>query len=137
MELLEASGHSLVSFRAMVQDTSISPEFYQDLDGNIVERTVLWAVSVPGESSWCSSYPGIHSLARPHKYPIPDTQHTGLQVKVRNYPKVLMVVVDPAADLRLSSSSGYPANRHPYFCRVSVHRLVKNLAVVVPLCFFF
>lgn len=80
------TGSTLVSFRAMVQDTSISPEFYQALDGSLCQRTVLWVVSVPGESPWCSSSQGIpclHTPLRPHKYPVPGAQHTGLQVKVR------------------------------------------------------
>lgn len=79
-------GSTLVSFRAMVQDTSISPEFYQALDGSLCQRTVLWVVSVPGESPWCpssQSIPCLHTPLRPHKYPIPGAHHTGLQVKVR------------------------------------------------------
>lgn len=74
------SSLSLVRFRAMVQDTSCSPEMYissltdtkcggwgleseaelpmaLDLHSDfsvLKERDVLWAVSIPGEGHWCS-----------------------------------------------------------------------------------
>lgn len=67
--------NSLVAFRAMVQDTSPSPQIYlaklpnnnpggwgitcpQDLSpinhDDLGQCTVLWATSVPGESLWCT-----------------------------------------------------------------------------------
>lgn len=75
---------SLVRFRAMVQDTSRSPEMYlssissnerEPLCGgwgieniaapeehdsacydaeNLRDRTVVWAVNIPGEAPWCT-----------------------------------------------------------------------------------
>lgn len=69
---------ALVRFRAMVQDTSASPEMYlsklkaggpggwgieiapadQDagsIDYDVIrECTTMWAVTIPGESSWCA-----------------------------------------------------------------------------------
>lgn len=58
--------HTLVKFRCMVQDTTIGREMYipshkgaprpalgQEIDYSLVEdRTVLWAVGVPGEQGW-------------------------------------------------------------------------------------
>lgn len=65
---------SLVRFRAMVQDTSLSPEMYlSSLRGgraggwgvtedsetlnysDLRECTVLWAVSIPSDSTWVLS----------------------------------------------------------------------------------
>ncbi|KAL6309164.1 mini-chromosome maintenance replisome factor-domain-containing protein [Sparassis latifolia] len=111
---------ALVRFRAMVQDTSPSSEMYLatspagkcggwgidtgDPDGaqgvdyaHLRECSVLWAVSVPGETEWCaeelngpeshqerpprpastSSYQSQHA----YKYPHPSVPHIGLQVK--------------------------------------------------------
>jgi hypothetical protein len=69
---------SIVRFRAMVQDTSSSPEMYlaKQPDGkcggwglanttkgyiegginvaDLRECSVLWAVNIPGETSWCA-----------------------------------------------------------------------------------
>ncbi|KXN90462.1 Mini-chromosome maintenance complex-binding protein [Leucoagaricus sp. SymC.cos] len=97
---------ALVSFRAMVQDISASPEIYLarrpsnqpggcELTGaddstevnyaDLRECTVLWAVSVPGESPWCSHLQqntAEQKPARPHKFPIPDAPHVGAQVKI-------------------------------------------------------
>ncbi|KZT03570.1 uncharacterized protein LAESUDRAFT_729151 [Laetiporus sulphureus 93-53] len=113
---------SLVRFRAMVQDTSLSSEMYlsksssgkcggwgigfsekegQDMDyADVKECAVLWAVSVPGESQWCSrELDGPEELQertslavdrstsscdpqRAHKYPHPSVPHLGVQVKL-------------------------------------------------------
>ncbi|KAF8636535.1 hypothetical protein AX17_003347 [Amanita inopinata Kibby_2008] len=115
---------SLVRFRAMVQDTSLSQEIYVakrrdgspggwglgDVDSeslseshpydiesaNLRECHVIWAVSVPGESQWCSDSTGqqkdtehpttktLDSLLnrRPHKFPLPGAPHVGVQVKI-------------------------------------------------------
>ncbi|KAL4262935.1 Mini-chromosome maintenance complex-binding protein [Pleurotus pulmonarius] len=107
---------SLVRFRAMIQDTSPSSEIYlarrrnghtsgwglfaDTLDGrddaemdydDLRECSVLWAVSIPGESEWCvDDLPGDHGSkpyephqeARPHKYPAANGKHIGVQVKV-------------------------------------------------------
>ncbi|KAF9459336.1 mini-chromosome maintenance replisome factor-domain-containing protein [Collybia nuda] len=113
---------SLVRFRAMVQDTSTSPEMYmakqtdstcggwgigdessttQDQSHSEIidytslrECTVIWAVTIPGECSWVvneldSSGPTsttkkqtTHSPSQPHKFPVPDTPHIGVQVKI-------------------------------------------------------
>ncbi|KAI6126213.1 hypothetical protein EV401DRAFT_2258355 [Pisolithus croceorrhizus] len=104
---------TLVSFRAMIQDTSLSPELYvaglsnhqcggwglstsdsseaSDSVGyqDLQELTAMWAVSVPAESPWhvgeasplVSSFPA-HVPLRPHKYPIPDASHIGVQIKM-------------------------------------------------------
>lgn len=102
----------------MIQDTSSSSEIYlarrrnghtsgwglfaDTLDGrddagidyaDLRECSVLWAVSIPGESEWCiDDLPGDHGSkpyephqeARPHKYPAANSKHIGVQVKVRN-----------------------------------------------------
>lgn len=100
---------SLVVFNCMVQDTSISPELYlstlknggcggwgitEDLIpgedvayDNLRECTTIWAVSIPGLSSWCygessSSAPVTGPPIQAHKYPIPDAPHIGVQIKV-------------------------------------------------------
>ncbi|KAF9452815.1 hypothetical protein P691DRAFT_803108 [Macrolepiota fuliginosa MF-IS2] len=104
----EAFPHrALVAFRALVQDTSPSPEIYlarrpnghcggwgiadtRDISDNVNysdlrEITVIWAVSIPGESPWCSAE-GLahlsHNPPRPHKYPLPGSPHIGVQVKI-------------------------------------------------------
>lgn len=103
----------------MIQDTSPSSEIYlakrrnghtsgwglfaDTLDGrddaemdyaDLRECSVLWAVSIPGESEWCvDDLPGDHGTktyeshqeARPHKYPAVNTKHIGVQVKVRSF----------------------------------------------------
>ncbi|KAG6816940.1 hypothetical protein H0H87_001455 [Tephrocybe sp. NHM501043] len=104
----------IVRFRAMVQDTSAAPELYlahrkgggwggwgqADNDAttpinyaDLRECIVFWAVSVPGESAWCSAainnpnaYKNekIHNPPHPHKFPIPDAAHIGVQIKVYN-----------------------------------------------------
>ncbi|KIO13168.1 hypothetical protein M404DRAFT_992747 [Pisolithus tinctorius Marx 270] len=104
---------SLVRFRAMIQDTSSSPELYvaklsnhrcegwglSTSDSNetsdsvgyqdLQELATMWAVSVPAESSWhaedilllASSFPA-HVPPRPHKFPLPDVSHIGVQIKM-------------------------------------------------------
>lgn len=110
----------LVRFRAMVQDTSPSPEIYlAKLPGarcggwglgeddayapdqtpgesieyaDLKERIVLWAVTIPGESPWCAvdldgelpANHANHQPLHPHKNPLPDMHHVGVQVKVQN-----------------------------------------------------
>jgi hypothetical protein len=76
---------ALVRFRALVQDTSLSPEIYLsklrdgkcggwglaetsqgdgDVDYNhLRDCTVLWAVSVPGETEWYQSASDGHPSA--------------------------------------------------------------------------
>ncbi|EGN96137.1 hypothetical protein SERLA73DRAFT_185710 [Serpula lacrymans var. lacrymans S7.3] len=109
---------SLVRFRAMVQDTSASPEMYlaklkgnkcggwgntEDLAGNntahnidyssLRECTVLWAVSIPGETAWHAresessntSQHTSHQPSQPHKFPIPGAAHVGVQVKIYDH----------------------------------------------------
>jgi hypothetical protein len=93
----------------MVQDPSISPELYlathkngecggwgitdditsgEDVEyGNLRECTAIWAVSIPGLSPWCyddtsSSHIPTPNAVQPHKYPIPDAPHIGVQLKV-------------------------------------------------------
>ncbi|KAI0332090.1 hypothetical protein GY45DRAFT_1360443 [Cubamyces sp. BRFM 1775] len=114
---------TLVRFRAMVQDTSLSTEMYlsqfadgscggwgiyetdggssssaQEVDyANLQECSVLWATSVPAESAWCteelngsragpSRAPTSTTFdqvsRRAHKYPHPDVNHVGVQVKI-------------------------------------------------------
>ncbi|KAG5645036.1 hypothetical protein DXG03_007215 [Asterophora parasitica] len=99
---------ALVRFRAMVQDTSPSPEIYRarwpgprcggwgladasphDISyDDLRESTVFWAVSVPAQSPWCadpSSAP--HNTPHSHKFPVPHHPHHAVQVKVyHNYP---------------------------------------------------
>ena len=81
---LAHKNRSLVRFRAMVQDTSLSQEIYlaKRSDGscggwglcdigdaslvesdytNLRECHVVWAVSIPGESQWCSDALGTTS----------------------------------------------------------------------------
>ncbi|EJD05672.1 uncharacterized protein FOMMEDRAFT_78038 [Fomitiporia mediterranea MF3/22] len=103
--------NSLVRFRAMVQDTSCSPEMYLcssnglacagwglDADEETVEqlqahadsnalreRDVLWAVNIPGEGHWCDSSrntPGATSQSKSHKFPLPDAAHIAIQLKI-------------------------------------------------------
>ncbi|KAH7927729.1 hypothetical protein BV22DRAFT_1084528 [Leucogyrophana mollusca] len=107
------SDRSLVRFRAMIQDTSPSPEMYlpilkgnkcggwgisHDMNedqwpsgfdySNLRECTTVWAVSVPGEAAWRveeSEYPpsaNLHHSSQPHKFPIPDAPHVGVQIKI-------------------------------------------------------
>ncbi|KAH9049897.1 mini-chromosome maintenance replisome factor-domain-containing protein [Lactarius hengduanensis] len=110
---------ALVRFRALVQDTSLSPEIYlsrlrdgkcggwgmteapqgdgdnSDFDYNhLRDCSVLWAVSVPGETEWYQSASDGHPSARDsqqistsnpvraHKYPIPGGTHYGVQIKM-------------------------------------------------------
>ncbi|KAJ7184146.1 putative alanine racemase-domain-containing protein [Mycena filopes] len=104
----------LVRFRAMIQDTSPSPEMYlakrsgqrcggwglvdetASDDGldytDLRETAVMWAVNVPGESDWVSSEidptsassstPPIIPESHPYKFPVQETPHLGVQVKV-------------------------------------------------------
>lgn len=97
----------------MVQDTSPSPEMYlakhadatcggwgladatqQDEAINYAdlrECTVIWAVTVPGENAWCPAAFNVESAGtrarytppHPHKFPIPNASHIGVQVKVK------------------------------------------------------
>ncbi|KAL4074577.1 putative alanine racemase-domain-containing protein [Scleroderma yunnanense] len=88
-----ASG-TLVRFSSMIQDTSSSPELYLAKLGD--RKCGGWgmsssqAVSVPGESPWHAeeaspyvptSFPP-HVPPRPHKFPIPEIPHIGVQVKI-------------------------------------------------------
>jgi hypothetical protein len=95
----------------MVQDTACSPEIYLSrrddgrvggwgsyehddagddtklVDYNLLrECNVVWAVSIPGQSSWCRGGSEVASTDSkpllPHKYPHPSSPHLGLQVKV-------------------------------------------------------
>ncbi|KAG6861875.1 hypothetical protein C0995_010581 [Termitomyces sp. Mi166 len=72
---------SLVRFRGMIQDTSLSREVSSDL-------RVLWAVSVPGESPWCALAPPQclvpYISPHPHKFPVPSASHLGVQIKIYN-----------------------------------------------------
>ncbi|KAF5386600.1 hypothetical protein D9615_001723 [Tricholomella constricta] len=110
---------ALVRFRAMVQDTSSSPEIYLAIRkgaqcggwglgeddatlreepinyAHLRECTVLWAVSVPGESSWCSAVLDAasnsqnyapHRPPHPHKFPVPYASHIGVQIKIYDNP---------------------------------------------------
>lgn len=101
---------TLVLFNGMVQDTSLSRDLYLAVraDGqcggwgiaddsssegpidhsNLRESSVIWAVSIPGLSDWCyisdnpdSTQVPIHH--QPHKFPIIDAAHVGVQLKVR------------------------------------------------------
>ncbi|KAG6889789.1 hypothetical protein C0992_004207 [Termitomyces sp. T32_za158] len=108
----EHKDRALVRFRAMIQDTSPSPEMYlarrtgarcggwglsdpaslAAIDyADLRECTVLWAVSVPGESPWCASAVEnvdtpqkhvAHTPPLPHKFPVPGMRHLGVQIKV-------------------------------------------------------
>ncbi|KAI9056684.1 hypothetical protein FKP32DRAFT_1598956 [Trametes sanguinea] len=112
---------ALVRFRGMVQDTSLSTEMYlskyadgscggwgiYETDGgssssardvnyaDLEECSVLWATSVPAESTWCADeldgaghaqrLPDPRPAAvsqRAHKFPHAQSQHVGVQVKV-------------------------------------------------------
>ncbi|PIL23726.1 hypothetical protein GSI_13476 [Ganoderma sinense ZZ0214-1] len=113
---------ALVRFRAMVQDTSLSTEMYLgehndgscggwgmyasddsgssgagDVDyANLQECNVVWATTVPAESSWCRDEldggnsgvvqsPSVPTASsRAHKYPHPEREHFGVQVKIYN-----------------------------------------------------
>ncbi|KAI0085418.1 mini-chromosome maintenance replisome factor-domain-containing protein [Irpex rosettiformis] len=106
------SSRQLVRFRAMIQDTSPSSEMYLrrttggtlggwgihsnedeeiDIDYNeLRECNILWAVSVPGESTWCgieldgsiTPSQSIHKPLRSHKHPDSDGRHIGVQIKM-------------------------------------------------------
>ncbi|VDB87185.1 unnamed protein product [Peniophora sp. CBMAI 1063] len=105
---------ALVRFRAMVQDTSASPAMYlaqthsghcagwgivhpeeedgKDIDySNLRDCTVVWAVSVPGESDWyketrhgggSGNADGDSPAVKGHKYPLPKQAHVGAQIKM-------------------------------------------------------
>lgn len=103
---------SLVRFDGMVQDTACSPEIYlskrangevggwglhdQDHAGGddstpvdyslLRECNVVWAVSIPGQTPWCTSgskEAAVDSKPQlPHKYPHPSAPHLGVQLKV-------------------------------------------------------
>jgi hypothetical protein len=96
----------------MIQDTSCSPEVYLSRRSNgdcggwgltepdgaingdgsvdydlLKECSLVWAVSIPGKSHWCSG--GRDAITDtsasslfPHKYPLHSTPHLGVQVKV-------------------------------------------------------
>lgn len=91
---------ALVRFRALVQDTSLSPEIYLSRlrdgkcggwgmtetsqgDGDdshfdysdLRDCVVLWAVSVPGETEWYQSASDGHSLARADQHVEPLRAH--------------------------------------------------------------
>ncbi|KAL1741169.1 hypothetical protein HDZ31DRAFT_46020 [Schizophyllum fasciatum] len=100
---------SLVAFRGMVQDTLPPTEMYlsklssgacggwgitdetiaaSDVDyGNLKECNVMWGVSVPGSSPW-SGLEGTEAStstsrsSRPHKYPLHEGSHVGVQLKI-------------------------------------------------------
>jgi len=101
----------------MVQDTSLSPELYlaKTSDGdcggwglssasqgenvqynNLRECSVFWAVSIPGLSPWCPSStslrPASFRAILPHKYPIPEVPHVGVQLKVTSNRWLIPVV---------------------------------------------
>ncbi|KAJ7070358.1 putative alanine racemase-domain-containing protein [Mycena belliarum] len=108
----------LVSFRAMIQDTSPSPEMYlakrsggrcggwgltddqstDDLEySDLRENTVVWAVSVPSESPWVAAELDTASSltrptileSRPHKpHKFPDPGTPHLGVQVKVYDRV-------------------------------------------------
>ncbi|OJA18869.1 hypothetical protein AZE42_08571 [Rhizopogon vesiculosus] len=107
---------SLVRFHAMVQDTSSSPEMYlANLNENkcggwgisqnmpasewpstfdycdLKEATALWAVTVPGQTTWKTEELAARSDSssspcqvppQSHKFPVPNTPHIGVQVKI-------------------------------------------------------
>ncbi|KAF8185027.1 mini-chromosome maintenance replisome factor-domain-containing protein [Mycena galopus ATCC 62051] len=104
----------LVSFRAMVQDTSPSPEMYlaklsggrcggwgltddassEDINyADLRENTVIWAVNVPGESEWVASEvdgPDVPSFTRSvlpetHPHKFPVPGTPHLGVQVKVY----------------------------------------------------
>lgn len=57
------------------------------------ECTVVWAVTIPGECPWVADAldgplttagkRATHRPPQPHKFPIPNAPHVGVQVKVR------------------------------------------------------
>ncbi|KIK69074.1 hypothetical protein GYMLUDRAFT_35119 [Collybiopsis luxurians FD-317 M1] len=98
----------LVQFRAMIQDTSASPELYlshlgggkyggwganEAMNGsvdysNLRECAKYWVVSVPGQSPW-SGKDRLKEVSEPqtsrrnaHKFPLPSTSHIGVQATV-------------------------------------------------------
>ncbi|KAF5365678.1 hypothetical protein D9758_003140 [Tetrapyrgos nigripes] len=98
---------AFVRFRAMIQDTSASPEMYlaeaddhkyggwgaahdtpAEIDyENLRECSVFWAVSIPGESDWVGNRHSQQSVStskpsQSHKYPVPAAHHVGMQLKV-------------------------------------------------------
>ncbi|KAG1748962.1 putative alanine racemase-domain-containing protein [Suillus paluster] len=107
---------SLVRFHGMVQDTSSSPEMYlaslsenkcggwgisQNMPASewpssfdycdLKEATALWAVTVPGQTTWRtealtsqshSTSSSSQNPPRPHKFPVPNAPHIGVQVKI-------------------------------------------------------
>ncbi|THV01714.1 hypothetical protein K435DRAFT_775943 [Dendrothele bispora CBS 962.96] len=100
---------ALIRFRAMVQDTSASPEMYlaeagghkyggwgvvydapDEIDyDNLRECSVFWAVSIPGESDWihegqAQPISSAQAPSQPHKYPHPNIAHVGIQLKIYN-----------------------------------------------------
>ena len=124
LDLHESEYGTLVKFNGMIQDTSLSPELYVaktsqgecggwgmkvDADANQVDHSdlrecsVFWVVSIPGSSSWCSPRNDAvpNSSSQPHKYPVPNALHVGLQIKVRNF-KTLLRLFDneTRSDLR-------------------------------------
>ncbi|KAF9228597.1 hypothetical protein BS17DRAFT_772215 [Gyrodon lividus] len=73
------------------QSDYVSDVFDSDHLGN---ATIVWAVSVPGESPWRTneisqpvptSFPA-HTPSQPHKFPIPGAPHIGVRVKMYDHP---------------------------------------------------
>ena len=58
-------------------------------NGHLRERSVFWAISVPGLSAWCvnGGLPDASTFqqsVQPHKFPVPNASHVGAQLKVDN-----------------------------------------------------
>ncbi|KAF9001982.1 putative alanine racemase-domain-containing protein [Cyathus striatus] len=96
----------LVAFHAMIQDTSLSPEMYITTScggwgsiadhqydpfeySSLAECVVVWAVSIPGQSSWTNDAQNSvnpvfanHPESLSHKFPILNAPHVALQLKI-------------------------------------------------------
>ncbi|TFK42808.1 mini-chromosome maintenance replisome factor-domain-containing protein [Crucibulum laeve] len=135
---------SLVKFNAMVQDTSPSPEMYlattpdnqlggwgiaeehlADIDyAHLRECSLLWAVSIPGESQWSSNHgptiSGAPTPSHPHKFPIPDVSHVGVQLKIYDTKAAENSVLDTDSPINVPTL-------HVLFFRQIPHTIVPRV----------
>lgn len=141
----------------MVQDTSPSPEMYlSKLKGDkcggwgitdeestnsdysyddLQECTIVWAVSVPGENEWSAEEDGgsesekTHQASQPHKYPIPDAPHVGIQIKVSTIHTHLSLKLTLVTGLRFGCTRHAQSNRLGDIRRNSLFRTVRPFPV--------
>jgi|ERR1700722_2261823 len=138
------SNRSLVSFRAMVQDTSLSPEIYlsRKADGTcggwglgdcdetndytlLKECTVVWAVSIPGESPWCSH----EANGTNHTLPFLNvSEYHAPSIEFRSFsPTSSATQVPTECSTRWSPNQGHHFDCCPFWYSTSPSRYIKIL----------